>query len=100
VVVPTTYYTISAGELEALGAKMVIYANHGIRAAITAVQEILTEILRSGSTASVESRIAPMKLVFELQGMPKLLQDEATYLLPEASKTPTEAISTAQSVGA
>ena len=80
VVVPTTYYTITATELETLGVKMVIYANHGLRAAIRAMEEAFTEILQVGSTATVESRIAPMKLVFELQGMPQMKRDEEVFL--------------------
>lgn len=80
VVVPTTYYTLTARELEELGVKMVIYANHGIRAAIRAMEETLAEILQAGTTATVEPKIAPMKLVFELQGMPQMKRDEEIYL--------------------
>jgi len=87
VVVPTTYYTITAGELEELGVKMVIYANHGIRAAIRAMEETFAEILRAGSTTTIEPKIAPMKLVFELQGMPQLKRDEEIYLRSEEPRT-------------
>ncbi len=87
VVVPTTYYTISAQELEDLGVKMVIYANHGLRAAISAMEEVFHEIQREGSTGLVEGRIAPMKLVFELQGMPLLKQDEEIYLRTAMPRT-------------
>jgi len=80
VVVPTTYYTITAKELEDLGVKMVIYANHGVRASINAVLDVYAEILQTQSSASVEKRLAPMKLVFELQGMPQLKRNEEIYL--------------------
>ncbi len=80
VVVPTTYSAVTAAELEALGVKMVIYANHGVRSAISAMEETFAEVLRAGSTAGVESRIASMQLVFDLQGMPQFTQDEKTYL--------------------
>jgi phosphoenolpyruvate phosphomutase len=80
VVVPTTYYSITTAELEALGIKVVIYANHGLRASIKAVSDTFTEILQAGSTAGVEDRIAPMNLVFELQGFPQLQRDEQAYL--------------------
>jgi phosphoenolpyruvate phosphomutase len=79
-VVPTTYSATTAADLEAMGVKMVIYANHGIRASIRAMEETYAEILRTGSTASVEDRIAPMQLIFELQGMPQFTEDERTFL--------------------
>jgi len=90
VVVPTTYYTITAKELEDLGIKMVIYANHGLRASINAVLDVYAEILQTQSTASVEKRLAPMKLVFELQGMPQLKRNEEIYL--RSGVAPTRAI--------
>ena len=80
VVVPTTYYSITAQELAELGVKMVIYANHGLRAAIRSVEETFAEILRAGTTAAVEPNIAPMRLVFELQGMVQMKRDEERYL--------------------
>ncbi len=80
VVVPTTYYRITVQELEQLGVKMVIYANHGLRASIRAMEETYAEILKFGTSAPVESKIAPTKLVFELQGFPQLKRDEESFL--------------------
>lgn len=67
VLVPTTYYEISAEELEAAGAAMVIYANHGMRSAIRAMEETFSTIRDSGSTVKVEERIAPVQEIFALQ---------------------------------
>jgi len=80
VVVPTTYYSITLEELESLGVKMVIYANYSLRAAIRAVSETLKNIREAGTTAPVESNIATMKEVFEVQGMPQLKEAEKIYL--------------------
>ncbi len=79
VVVPTTYYKVSAKELESIGIKMVIYANQGMRASIKAMSDTYSEIIRSGSTASIEDSIASMKEVFELQGMTKMKENELIY---------------------
>jgi phosphoenolpyruvate mutase len=68
VVVPTTYHTVTAAELEALGVKVVIYANHGLRSSLRAMEEVCDEILRTGSTSSVESRIASVSSVLEASG--------------------------------
>lgn len=70
VVVPTTYSKISAEELEALGVKVVIYANQGLRSALRAMEETYAEILRTGSTESVEPKIWPLESIFELQEAP------------------------------
>ncbi|MEU8505288.1 isocitrate lyase/phosphoenolpyruvate mutase family protein [Streptomyces brevispora] len=80
VVVPTTYHTITAEELSAAGAKLVIYANHGLRASITAVSETFEAILRDGRTSGIETRIAPLATVFDLQGMAALQQAEERFL--------------------
>ncbi|MFK4099079.1 isocitrate lyase/phosphoenolpyruvate mutase family protein [Streptomyces sp. NPDC019531] len=80
VVVPTTYHTITADQLHAAGAKMVIYANHGLRAGINAVTEVFDTILKEGRTTGVEERIAPLATVFDLQGMARLKADEERFV--------------------
>lgn len=84
VVVPTTYPTITASQLDELGVKMVIYANHGLRASILAIQKTFAEILQADSTTTIESEIAPLSLVFDLQGMPEFKKAEKAYLHCEA----------------
>lgn len=79
IVVPTTYYSITGQELEALGVKMAIYANHGLRASIRAIESTFREILATDSSRSVEEKIVPLRTVFELQGMPQFKQDEEIY---------------------
>ncbi len=80
VVVPTAYPQITTAELEALGVKMVIYANQGIRAAVRAMNDTLHRIAADGTTVNVESTIAPMHLLFDLQGMPALNRNEQDFL--------------------
>ncbi|WP_405949698.1 isocitrate lyase/phosphoenolpyruvate mutase family protein [Streptomyces prunicolor] len=80
VVVPTTYHTITATELAAAGAKMVIYANHGLRAGITAVTDAFASILRDDRTTGIEDRIAPLATVFDLQGMAEHKRNEAVFV--------------------
>jgi phosphoenolpyruvate phosphomutase len=67
VAIPTTYYRATASDLAALGVKVVIYANHGLRTAVRAMLGTFREILETGSSATVEPRIAEMREVFELQ---------------------------------
>ncbi|APU40698.1 isocitrate lyase/phosphoenolpyruvate mutase family protein [Streptomyces sp. TN58] len=86
VVVPTTYHTITATELADAGAKMVIYANHGLRAGIAAVTETFASILRDDRTTGIEDRIAPLSTVFDLQGMPLQKRHEAEFITPYAGR--------------
>lgn len=87
VAVPTTYFRATVDELAELGVKVVIYANHGLRAAIPAMSEVLAQIRRTGSSASVEDRLAPMSTVFALQGFPLMKEQEKTYLRSEGPPT-------------
>ena len=68
VAVPTTYFNVTAAELAALGIKIVIYANQGLRSALRAMELVYDQILLHGSTAGIEDRLMPMKSIFELQG--------------------------------
>lgn len=70
VVIPTTYPSIHCDELERAGIRMVIYANQGLRAMVRAMQETYEEVFRSGHSQAVESRIASIREIFDLLGMP------------------------------
>lgn len=68
VAVPTTYFRATASELAALGIKIVIYANQGLRSALRAMELVYSQILSSGSTAGIEDHLMPMRTIFDLQG--------------------------------
>lgn len=72
VAVPTTYYKITAAEAERAGIKMIIYANHGIRSAVHAMNETMAKIFSAGTSNDIESSISSMGELFELQGMAKV----------------------------
>lgn len=79
VAIPTTYGKVSAQELQEAGFSMVIYANHGLRAAIRAMSAAFRAIDETGTTAGIEDEIASMKEVFEIQGMKTMREDEARF---------------------
>ena len=56
VVVPTTYDDVTEGELGDLGADVVIYANHLLRAAYPAMMGVAQDILRAGRASAVRDR--------------------------------------------
>ena len=80
VVVPTTYPMITIEELEKLKVKMVIYANHGLRAVIKAMEDVFEEIKRAGCINTIEDKIVPVRHIFELQGTLKMKKKEGKYL--------------------
>jgi phosphoenolpyruvate phosphomutase len=67
VIVPTTYPKWNADEAFRAGVSVIIYANHALRTLISALQETYRVILREGNTLGLESRIATLHDVFELQ---------------------------------
>jgi phosphoenolpyruvate phosphomutase len=72
IVVPTTYYKLTVEDAAKAGIKMLIYANHGIRSAVRAMDEAMASIMRNGSSTFVEPTIASMEELFVLQGMEKI----------------------------
>ena len=80
VIIPTTYPMITLKEIERLGIKMLIYANHGLRAAIRAINEVFSEINRAGGLDTINDKIVSMNEVFELQGMIQMKEQEKIFL--------------------
>jgi phosphoenolpyruvate phosphomutase len=70
VAIPTTYPQVTEVELFDAGYRVVIYANHGIRATVRTVTDTLSALSRAGTAASLEGGLASMAEVFALQGMP------------------------------
>jgi phosphoenolpyruvate phosphomutase len=84
VCVPTTYTSATVEELSRIGFKMIIFANHGLRAAIRAMQETLGELRRAGTASAIEDRIVPLTEVYRLVNLGQLKADEREYLPPDA----------------
>jgi phosphoenolpyruvate phosphomutase len=80
VIVPTTYPMITEEEIKRLGIKMVIYANHGIRSAIKAMDKTFAKIKKDRGIYGIKDDIAPLQTVFDIQGMVELKEHEKKYL--------------------
>ncbi len=80
VCVPTIYKEATVDELHAAGYKMIIMANHGLRASVKAMQETLATLRREGFAGSVEDRIVPLPEIYRLVGQPRMKEDEAAFL--------------------
>lgn len=80
VIVPTNYYETPTDHFRDMGVSMVIWANHNMRAAVTAMQQTSAQIFKEQSLVNVEGRIASVKEVFRLQGNDELVEAEEKYL--------------------
>jgi len=81
VIVPTAYPDLNADRIKALKKiKMVIYGNHGLRAAVTAVQDVFARILRDGGIEHVHKDIVSVEEIFRLQRMDQVKTNEKAFL--------------------
>ncbi|WP_211369729.1 isocitrate lyase/phosphoenolpyruvate mutase family protein [Nonomuraea turkmeniaca] len=72
IVVPTTYHHVTTAELASRGFSMVIYANHALRSSIMAMRQTFAKIMQDGTSENVETTIASLKEVFDLQGVQQM----------------------------
>lgn len=80
VIVPTKYYSAPTELFRELKVSLIIWANHNMRAAITAMQETSGRIYQEETLINVENKIASVAEVFRLQGADELKQAEKRYL--------------------
>jgi phosphoenolpyruvate phosphomutase len=80
VIVPTMYYATPTSRFREAGCSVAIWANHLVRASITAMQQAAARIHAEESVASLQEEIVSFKEVFRLQNLDELLQAEGRYL--------------------
>ncbi|MCX7633944.1 MAG: phosphoenolpyruvate mutase [Turneriella sp.] len=80
VIVPTKYYTTPTSVFRDYGFSIVIWANHLMRSALSAMQETAATIYRDQNLLAVEDRIASVSEVFRIQGADELEEAEKRYL--------------------
>lgn len=74
--VPTTYNTVSAQQLFAHGANIVIYANQLLRASHDAMRETCQKLLVNDRAAEVEKRCTPLNEVFRQVGYTAVVRQQ------------------------
>lgn len=80
VIVPTKYYTTPTDDIRKWGTSMVIWANHNMRAAVSAMQHTSNTIYAEESLVSIEGNVAPVKEIFRIQGEDELRVAEKKWL--------------------
>lgn len=81
VLVPTSYPELTEADIERLGkVKLVIYANQGLRAAVTAMEKVYAQIRADRGIQHVDKTIVPVEHIFELQNVATMKTREKKYL--------------------
>lgn len=80
VVVPTIFDQTTAAEMEEAGAKIIIYANQPVRAAIRAMRDTLDLIKKDTRPGAANDIIVPLQEVYDIVGVPQMEQDEKQFL--------------------
>ena len=76
VVVPTTYPTVSLDDLIENKFKMIIYANQTLRAAYSAMNNVLKQLDNSQRISDITQEISSMEDIFNLQEMYEIKNQE------------------------
>lgn len=80
VIVPTRYYSTPTEVFRQAGISTVIWANHLVRSATSAMQSVAKEIFESQTLVNVEDRIASVNEIFRLQDADEYSAAERLYL--------------------
>ncbi|HTO84475.1 MAG TPA: phosphoenolpyruvate mutase [Methylomirabilota bacterium] len=80
VIVPTTYYATPTSAFRQAGISTVIWANHNLRASISAMRDTCRRIREDESLHETEGRVAGLQDVFRLVGNAELEAAERRYL--------------------
>jgi len=85
VIVPTRYYSTPTEVFRQAGISTVIWANHLVRSAVSAMQSVAKEVYDSETLVNVEDRIVSVNEIFRLQDADEYSAAERLYLSPTAA---------------
>ena len=81
VLVPTAYPDLTEARMKATGKiGLVIYGNHAIRAATTAMQQVFRQIRTDGGIHNADKAIVSVEEIFRLQGVEEMKAAEKQFL--------------------
>ncbi len=87
VIVPTMYYETPTETFRKAGISVVIWANHNLRASISAMRDVCRKIYEEQGLVDIEDEITSVQDVFELVGNQELAEAERRYLTSTEKKT-------------
>ncbi len=87
IIVPTKYYATPTDVFRQHRFSMVIWANHMLRTAVTAMQKTARTLKDDEHLLSIEDKVAPVSEIFRLQNAAELQEAEDRYLPRGAEDT-------------
>ena len=80
-VVPTSYPEFNEERARQLDkVRMLIYGNHAVRAAVTAMQQVFARVIADGGIHRIDRELVPVSEIFRLQDMEEARADEKRFL--------------------
>ena len=76
-IIPTAFPTVTLDELKSRGVGMVVYAHQTTLAAFAAVSDVIKQMSKVKSLSELNTKMASMEDLFELQGMQKIREHES-----------------------
>jgi phosphoenolpyruvate phosphomutase len=80
IIVPTMYYSTPTDRFREVDISLIIWANHNLRAAVTAMQRVTRRIFEAQTLVDIEGEVASVRDVFKLAGNEELEKAESLYL--------------------
>lgn len=87
VIVPTTYYAASTDLFREAGINLVIWANHNLRASLSAMRAASREIFERQNLHATEGQVAALRDIFAITGNAELEEAESRYLAKREAAT-------------
>ncbi len=80
ILVPTKYYKTPTQKFRDWGISVVIWANHNMRACVTAMKDTSKRIFEDQNLLNVEGKVAPVNEIFRLQNNDELVKSDKRFL--------------------
>ncbi len=80
IIVPTKYYKTPTQHFRDIDISTVIWANHNLRAAVMAMENLSKQLFESESLVDIEKQVADLNTIFEIQNVNELIEAEKIYL--------------------
>lgn len=81
VIVPTAYPQMTEARAKSLNkVGVLIYGNHAVRAAVTGMKQVFSQIINDGGIQNADREIVPVSEIFRLQQMEEVKANEKRFL--------------------
>ncbi|WP_324764960.1 isocitrate lyase/phosphoenolpyruvate mutase family protein (plasmid) [Sinorhizobium meliloti] len=81
VIVPTAYPQMTEARAKSLNKiGVLIYGNHAVRAAVTGMKQVFSQIINDGGIQNADREIVPVSEIFRLQQMEEVKANEKRFL--------------------